>query len=63
MKKVNSIRKPSPFDEFQTVVYNKKEYSMNDVHKILDTIGKYTFAIKFDSTTNKKLLFITKTDN
>jgi uncharacterized lipoprotein YajG len=49
----------SKYDKYQKVVYNKKEYSMKDIQKILDTIGKdYIFDIKIDTLMNRKILFI-----
>jgi hypothetical protein len=57
MSTINS----SNFEHFQKVIFNKKEYSIKEVKNILDTIGKnYTFYIKFDSISNKKLLIIKK---
>jgi hypothetical protein len=58
---MRSIARSSDFDRFQVVIFNKKEYTMKEVKKILDTIGKeYTFDIKLDSVSNKKALIIKK---
>lgn len=58
---ISSIVRPSSYEPFQVVRFNKKEYSMKEGKKILDTIGKeYAFDIKFDSVSKKKILIIRK---
>lgn len=59
---VKSIINSSNFENYQVVIFNKKEYPIMDAKKILDTIGKgYTFDVKLDSISNRKLLIIKKT--
>lgn len=56
---VRSIINASNFESFGVVIFNKKEYSPKEVTRILDTIGKdYTFDIKFDSISKRKILII-----
>ena len=58
---INSILNSSRFEDLQIVIFNKKEYSIKDAKKILDTIGnKYSFDLKMDSLTNRKLIIIKK---
>lgn len=57
----NSILNSSKFEDSQVVIFNKKEYSIKDAKEILDTIGNgYTFDVKMDSLSNRKLLIIKK---
>lgn len=58
---MSSIFRSSNFERFQVVIFNKKEYSIKEAKTILDTIGKdYTFDVKLDSLSKKKILIIKK---
>jgi hypothetical protein len=58
---IGSIINSSNFESFQVVIFNKKEYRIKDAKKILDTLGKgYSFNVKLDSLSNRKLLIIYK---
>ncbi|SDQ05168.1 hypothetical protein [Flagellimonas zhangzhouensis] len=44
---------------YQKVVLNKKEYPIEDLQKILDTLQtEYTLEVKIDSVVNKQIVYI-----
>jgi hypothetical protein len=53
-----SITNSSNYEKFQKLMINGKEYPLNDLQKILDTLKDFKIIIKKDTISNKKLLII-----
>lgn len=58
---MRSMIRSSNFDSFEVVLFNKKNIPLKEAKRILDTVGKdYTFDVKLDSVSKKKILIIKK---
>jgi hypothetical protein len=53
-----SIINSSNYAKYQKLMINDKEYPLNDLQKILDTLKDYKIIIKRDTISNKKLIII-----
>ncbi len=59
-KNIQSIsRTNSYFKSSQVIIFNNREYSIDNFKNIIDTLGDdFSFDVKFDSIDNKKKLII-----